>query len=173
MNSADDRLRAWLRPLDAGEQAPPRVEAALLAAYRRKHARRRWKYLAPVPLAAALLWPLAFREAPPPPAAPAPQPAPASAFRRPPPPPRRPVTRVARALPRPRQEPAQAADFVPIYPGAALLPMERGQVVRVAIPRSALAPAGFPVDAVRIQERIRADVLMGEDGLVRGIRFVR
>jgi hypothetical protein len=38
--------------------------------------------------------------------------------------------------------------------------MDRGQVVRVAIPRAALAP-------------IRADVLMGEDGLIRGIRFVR
>ena len=49
----------------------------------------------------------------------------------------------------------------------------RAGVADRGIPRSALAPAGFAVDPVRLNERVPADVLMGEDGLIRGIRLVR
>jgi hypothetical protein len=83
----------------------------------------------------------------------------------------RPV-RAKRAAPRTPLAP-RTEGFVPLFAGAPLLPSDRGQVVRIAIPRAALAPAGFPVDPVRLHDRIRADVLMGEDGVIRGIRFVR
>jgi hypothetical protein len=176
MNSADRELQAALRALNEGAGgAPERIERALRAAYRAKHPQRRWKYALPLAAAATLavaLLPEQPPVAPPPPDAPAPpafafavplrQPAPA-----PPPVPPSPRAAVSRA-------PAVAAqEFVPLHPGSSLLPLERAQLLRVEIPRSALAPAGFPVDPVRLHERVRADVLMGEDGLIRGIRFVR
>jgi hypothetical protein len=39
--------------------------------------------------------------------------------------------------------------------------------------RAALASFGLPVNAERADERVKADVLMGHDGLARAIRFVR
>ena len=52
-------------------------------------------------------------------------------------------------------------------------PLERGRLVRVKLPRSALTVFGLPVSEERSEERIQADVLVGEDGLARAIRFVR
>jgi hypothetical protein len=51
--------------------------------------------------------------------------------------------------------------------------VEAGQVLRVELPRSALSSIGMPVSADRAGERIKADVLVGEDGVARAIRFVR
>ncbi len=47
------------------------------------------------------------------------------------------------------------------------------QVVRVELPASALAAAGMSVSPEISSERIRADVVLGPDGLARAIRFVR
>jgi hypothetical protein len=52
-------------------------------------------------------------------------------------------------------------------------PLERGRLVRVRMPRSALTAFGLPVNEERFEERIQADVLVGEDGLARAIRFVK
>jgi hypothetical protein len=52
-------------------------------------------------------------------------------------------------------------------------PLESGQLVRVQVPRAALASFGLPVNAERGNEPIKADVLLGGDGLARAIRFVR
>ncbi|HVF68676.1 MAG TPA: hypothetical protein VM914_13485 [Pyrinomonadaceae bacterium] len=46
-------------------------------------------------------------------------------------------------------------------------------LVRVELPRSALTSFGIPVNADRAGERVKADVLLGEDGTARAIRFVR
>ncbi|HEV7890319.1 MAG TPA: hypothetical protein VGP08_06755 [Pyrinomonadaceae bacterium] len=46
-------------------------------------------------------------------------------------------------------------------------------LVRVELPRSALASFGIPVNADRAGGRVKADVLLGEDGTARAIRFVR
>ena len=48
-----------------------------------------------------------------------------------------------------------------------------GQVMRVELPRSALAGFGLPVNMDRVNERVKADVLMGPDGQARAIRFVQ
>src|SRR5215831_18043878 len=48
-----------------------------------------------------------------------------------------------------------------------------GQLVRVELPRSALMRFGLPVNTDRAGERIKADVLVGSDGIARAIRFVR
>jgi hypothetical protein len=50
---------------------------------------------------------------------------------------------------------------------------EGGQIVRVEVPRSALANFGLPVNMERSNERVKADVLYGVDGLAHAIRFVK
>ena len=55
----------------------------------------------------------------------------------------------------------------------AATPLESGQLVRVRVPRAALASLGLPLNAERGNEPVKADVLLGGDGLARAIRFVR
>ena len=64
-------------------------------------------------------------------------------------------------------------DFLPLTHGEALPPLESGQLMRVEMPRSALTAFGLPMNPERADEPVKADVLMGEDGLARAIRFVR
>ena len=64
-------------------------------------------------------------------------------------------------------------DFVPVGYGSALDLQEGGQLVRVELPRSALARFGLPMNMNRADEKIKADVLVGPDGLARAIRFVQ
>ena len=66
-----------------------------------------------------------------------------------------------------------ATDFIPLrYMNVASL-QEGGQIVRVEVPRSALANFGLPVNMERSNERVKADVLYGVDGLAHAIRFVK
>src|SRR5262245_40706462 len=51
--------------------------------------------------------------------------------------------------------------------------IESGELIRVQMPRSALITLGLPVDVERAGEMVKADLLIGEDGLARAIRFVR
>ena len=64
-------------------------------------------------------------------------------------------------------------DFMPLSYGGQFSQMDEGQVVRVELPRSALHSFGLPVNAERAGERVKADVLLGHDGVARAIRFVR
>jgi hypothetical protein len=66
-----------------------------------------------------------------------------------------------------------ATDFMPVAYGDNLNSIDSGRIVRVEMPRSALAQFGLPVNMERASERIKADVLIGEDGTARAIRFVR
>lgn len=72
---------------------------------------------------------------------------------------------------RPPDEPERVTDFIPLA-GAPAPPLESGQLVRVQLPRSALASLGLPVNVERANEPVKADVLLGNDGLARAIRFV-
>ena len=66
-----------------------------------------------------------------------------------------------------------ATDFMPIgYVSSASL-QDGGSVVRVELPRSTIISMGFAVNMDRYGERVKADVLMGADGLARAIRFVQ
>ena len=66
-----------------------------------------------------------------------------------------------------------ATDFIPLsYMSAASL-QDGGQIVRVQLPRSALANFGLPVNMERYNERVKADVLFGVDGRAHAIRFVQ
>ncbi|HEU0174261.1 MAG TPA: hypothetical protein VFV58_08345 [Blastocatellia bacterium] len=66
-----------------------------------------------------------------------------------------------------------ATDFFPLSYGGDQTPMESGEVIRVQMPRSALIRFGLPVNVERADVPVTADLLIGEDGLARAIRFVR
>ncbi len=51
--------------------------------------------------------------------------------------------------------------------------VNRVQVIRVEMPRPALIAFGLPVNLERGDEPVKADLLVGEDGQARAIRFVR
>lgn len=64
-------------------------------------------------------------------------------------------------------------DFIPLTQGGRFAQGEGGHLVRVELPRSALTSFGLPVNAEASGGRVKADVLLGEDGTARAIRFVR
>jgi len=66
-----------------------------------------------------------------------------------------------------------ATEFMPLGYGDALNLQDGGQIVRVEVPRSALATFGLPINMNRVGERVKADVLFGVDGSARAIRFVQ
>ena len=64
-------------------------------------------------------------------------------------------------------------EFVSVGYGSAMDLQDGGQLVRVELPRSALARFGLPVNMNRMDEKVKADVLVGTDGVARAIRFVQ
>ncbi len=66
-----------------------------------------------------------------------------------------------------------ATEFLPLMEAESLASFESGSVVRVELSRQALVALGLPMNAERANEPVKADVLIGEDGLARAIRFVR
>src|SRR5215813_12286713 len=65
-----------------------------------------------------------------------------------------------------------ATGFFSVGDTSALSLADGGQLVRVELPRSALMRFGLPVNTDRAGERVKADVLVGADGIARAIRFV-
>jgi hypothetical protein len=63
--------------------------------------------------------------------------------------------------------------FFPLREGEDLTALESLQLVRVELPGSALSEVGLPVDPETVNEPVKADVVLGQDGLARAIRFVR
>ena len=168
----------------AGRAAPPRVEAALLDAFAREHAlpsvRRRSLALPRWALAAAAAvlivtgaaWLLRPRPVVAPPVvatrpvlAPLPIPAPAAAPV---------VQRVAQ--PRRRRPPHRevaAAQFYPLTPVDAGARIQGGTIVRIGMPRTALASFGWPLDPDDSGGAVEAEVVLdGDTGTARAIRFV-
>jgi hypothetical protein len=66
-----------------------------------------------------------------------------------------------------------ATDFLPMSYGSTANLQDGGQMVRVELPRAAMASFGLPVNMDRANEKVKADVLLGVDGLAHAIRFVR
>ena len=63
------------------------------------------------------------------------------------------------------------AGFVPV-PGAAMLPrMESGSLVRMNVPVSMLPSLGMMPPAGRVSS-VKADLIVGQDGLPRAVRLV-
>ena len=185
-------MAAACRARDEWRAVPLAVERALLTAFqdRRQALRRRrsaWIASAAAGAIAAALFIAAFVALPRPqsPRPVAVQPATPAAKRQI-------IAPVYRQLEKPRRRALHAANRKPVQPRTAEAasgnreivtdfipvvydpdPIERGSVVRVRLPRAALVAFGFPVNELRAEEPIKADVLLGEDGLARAVRFVK
>lgn len=69
--------------------------------------------------------------------------------------------------------PQYASEFFTLDPGGNYPPMDQGQIIRVEVPRPALVRMGLPINAELADIPVKADLLVGEDGLARAIRFIR
>jgi hypothetical protein len=65
----------------------------------------------------------------------------------------------------------ESADFVALSYGEDLRELDSLQVVSVELPRTALAALGWPADSGQMGS-VRAEVIVGHDGVARAIRFV-
>jgi hypothetical protein len=54
-----------------------------------------------------------------------------------------------------------------------LPPIESATIVRVQLPMASLRLIGLPVSEDRAAELVQADMLLGQDGLARGVRLVQ
>jgi hypothetical protein len=106
-------------------------------------------------------------------------PAPVPVLTTPPPPPvvvattpapRRRVMRKPQSTQQATQE--VGTDFIPIPYAPDFRAEDSAAVVRVKLPRYSLQTVGLPFNPELANERIDADVLMGQDGIARAIRFV-
>lgn len=64
-------------------------------------------------------------------------------------------------------------EFIVLANAIELVPLESGQVLRVEIPASALISMGLRITTEDVSKPVLADLLVGQDGLPRAIRFVR
>ena|SRR5215469_6224710 len=163
-----------LREADQDLEAPPAVEERLIRTYRAQLRQRRWMraYACVAAVAAAVVIAVVLQprktrpvfEAPSAPVTPAvaPQIVPEVRPRRP-----RPVQIRRTAAPQPHEV---YTDFYPLIDLAP--PLERGELVRVTVPASAMRQVGMLVMASHLDDPVEADVLIGQDGLARAIRFV-
>jgi hypothetical protein len=151
MNADERELLEGLHAIaaDGPRQAPLQVEQQLLAEFRRLSRRRRaraWISAASVGAIAATIAVLVWIG----PLAPKP------------------------AAPQPDATVADetAASFYPLPDADALPPVESAMVVRVQLPMASLELIGFPINQDRAADRVEAEVLLGQDGLARGVRLV-
>jgi hypothetical protein len=156
-------LAAGLRSVAAGFhklEAPPRVEARLLAAFRSHsgvepvRGQRRWIPVMTWAAAFAAMFALAFflvRDR---------QPEAARAT-------------VSRGTERASVElPSEFDGFIPLPDADAVPANEDMDVVHVEVPRSAMLAVGLEVSADRAEEMVQADVMLGSDGVARAVRFL-
>ena len=167
-----------LAKADEGMEVSPQLELRLRLAFRKKYRRRVWPYTAFVLAAAAAL--VVFLALKPKPQnvpshgnianviqpAPVVQPRAEAPVVDP-----APVRVAAHRARRPAQPQEIMTDFFPLMDAPP--PFDRGEIVRVALPAAAMRTVGLPVDEARLADRVQADVLVGEEGLARAIRFVR
>jgi hypothetical protein len=141
---------------DGPREAPPHVEEQLKREFRRQKRRRNliaWTPWFSVAAAAAgialLLWVHSEK----------PKPAPAAA------------AVIARAVDDTAEEDYDG--FYPLAEAEALPAVENAMVVRVQLPVSSLQLMGVPVSEERADASVQADLLLGQDGLARGVRLVQ
>lgn len=63
--------------------------------------------------------------------------------------------------------------FVPVPFAGGFARGDSGVIVRVQVPRAALAELGYPADEMQGQGMVQADLLVGEDGWPRAVRIVK
>lgn len=82
--------------------------------------------------------------------------------------------RMRRRASRNRSEEAEVVtQFFPLREDEDMAALESVLMVRIELPRSALSEIGLSVNPETANASVKADVLLGDDGLARAIRFVR
>ena len=76
-------------------------------------------------------------------------------------------------LPQAEREVVLATSFLPVVGSPELYAGETLHLIRVRLPRSSLPAFGVALDENRTTEMIDADVLLGDDGFARAIRFIQ
>ena len=165
---------------DREREAPPEVEARVLGEFRsRRHNRRHWAVITAIAagLVITTLW---WTNRVPQPAVSAEPPVlhipeTAGRFSEAEPTPKvvrapRKVARKVAAVSRPQAHEV-VTDFFPLMNPAPSF--GRGQMLRVQLPVSAMQTVGLPVREEHLDDLVQADVLVGEEGMPRAIRFVR
>lgn len=66
----------------------------------------------------------------------------------------------------------RVTEFVSLPFSDSSLPLDNVVIIRVTLPGTALALAGLPVAEERSGGVVQADLVLGEDGLARAVRFV-
>jgi hypothetical protein len=66
-----------------------------------------------------------------------------------------------------------ASEFVPLTFAGETQALQNGYIVRVEVPRATLIAMGLPLSVEREEEAIKADVMMGDNGVAYAIRVVR
>lgn len=64
------------------------------------------------------------------------------------------------------------SEFILLPYAQSEVPLEQGVIVRVQIPVSELGGMGLPVAPVTAEEKVNADLLVGQDGIARAVRVV-
>ena len=154
MNENDRELLQGLRALaaDGTREAPSGIEEQLRAEFRRHHLRRKMLRWTPGFGAAAaagivlILW--LHNEKPK-------------------------TTPVSVAVAVQIGDEESDASFYPLPEAEALPAVENAMVVRVQLPVSSLQLMGVPVSEERADASVQADLLLGQDGLARGVRLVQ
>jgi hypothetical protein len=137
---------------DGPRQAPDRVEWHLRTEFRKRTRRRRAKVWASIGGVAAIAAGIALfalvRETP------------------------KPVAATAIAVQAVPEDEAADASFYPLPEAEALPAVENAMVLRVQLPVSSLRLMGVPVDEDGADGAVQAELLLGQDGLARGVRLV-
>jgi hypothetical protein len=168
MNESERQLLEGLKALAAREpqQASPRIEQTLRATFRARAERKRrvifgWSAAGLVAMAAAIVVLLLMRV---PHSRSVERPQVLSEA------PALPVAGVQNAVVRTDE---LSGSFYPLPEADELPPVETTLVVRVQLPISSLELMGFPVDVDAGAEPVQAEVLLGQDGLARGVRLAQ
>jgi hypothetical protein len=160
-------LRA-LRDADAEREASPELEARLMHDFRRKTSRSRTRSAFAIAAGLAVVglgfaaWRITRMH-------------PETMTIATPPVPVPPTMAIARTPPHQRLKPIPelhevVTEFFPLMDTPP--PFERGELVRMSLPASTLLRAGFEVDGSGPDDSVEAEVLFGQEGLARAIRFV-
>ncbi len=175
---SEDRVLQALQALaenDRDKEAPLEVEARLLREFHSRRVIHRWRWVVTASIAAGVVLAVLLSTnrgskpvviaAPPLIQVPRQEPAPvvAAVVAQAP-------RKAARKIARPQAREV-VTDFFPLMDPAP--PFERGQMLRVQLPAAAMRTVGLPVREDHLADPVQADVLVGEEGMPRAIRFVR
>jgi hypothetical protein len=144
-------------------EAPAAVELRLKAAFRKKYRTIVWPYFAFAAAAAAVVVFYVY---------PRPKAETMEIAISTPAVPVLPVTRSVRRRAAHRKQPKEVmTEFFSLLDDAP--PIDRGQLWRVKVTAATMRTVGLPVSEEHLSDRVQADVLVGEEGLARAIRFVK